>query len=196
MMISQKIIALLKNPVTAFSIMLLGTIGQSFHTYYITKLINPFTGLLATISSIILALFFSSGLIYFSTKQGLTNDISTRNKYSNAASVFQIFEVFVNLFYWVLKLAYKYDEVSGYYFDFSNWFTLVAAIPLAFALPSVLRYYAGEIKDVIEPTKQEVLEDKVRVLENKLNQLQNGDVELEFTSGDKQYKYNNVKIKL
>lgn len=195
------IIRIFKNPTLAFIIMTLGTVGQSFHTFYIVKQINLFTGLFSIISSIILAVFFSSGLLYFSVKQGIANSIKdhvNEDKYSRAANTFQVLETFINLFYWSYKILYNTETNT---FDFSDWFTLIAAIPLAIGLPAVLRFYAGEIKEIIPRNKEQELDDKLKEVNSKLKEINNklnalSNCSISFEHNNIPYVYNNAKINL
>ena len=159
--ISNIIIDIFSSPILAFVLLTIGTFAQGLHTFYLTKLINPLTPLLANISSILLAIFFSFGLLFFSVKLGISKDkygnkvynTKHRNgnkielphediiKYSKTTLGFQIFEMFINNFYWVTKVIY----IGNGKFDFNEIYLLIAALPLANILPIIMRYYAGEI---------------------------------------------------
>ena len=56
-----KLIRLLNKPEAAFTIILSGTIAQSFHTFYIMNMISQFDNpALRIISAVILGIFFSA----------------------------------------------------------------------------------------------------------------------------------------
>ena len=194
-----------KSSPMAFILILIGTIGQSMHTYDLTLRINALEYPLDIISSVILAFFFSAGLLFFSVKLGLAKDkegdskqtvfrkLKDRKKYTIAANTFQAFETYINLFYWVTKLVYI-EETHSFVWD--NWYYLTVAVPFSIFLPAFLRYYAGEITDEVSRREVETLYSEVEDLKETVNKLNEFITDLGETiskfklnlSGTKEYK--------
>ena len=200
--IEKTIKALNRNP-AAFIITIVGTIAQAIHTTKLAYDISPLLGYWITIESILIGIFFSIGLVFFTVRAGLidilegetpevkADKMAEISDYYRTAKYFAIFEAFINLFYWIgaiIILPYFKNNNLGLMeilqsITVFDWFRLISGCVYAIALPIILRKYAGEIKPAdLEETKEKRLNKRIDELSKKIESLQ-----FEITIGDKKY---------
>lgn len=147
-----------------FVLVLTGAVAQSFHTYSISVYLSSFEGYMKVFQALLIAIFFGSGLVYFTIKASNADKVLDKSKFLTIANYFAWFEAFINLYYWTNKLVI----LPG--FDNADWFSLIPAVPFSIALPVILKAYAGEVKDDTEIIKLQVKE--IEELKNNLETVQ------------------------
>ena len=181
-----------RNYRTAFIVVILGLFAQSFHFYHVLNLYSNLTDipfLSPEIHSYILAIFLSLGVLYFTRTVGVAEGKVQYDSYMNKVNGFAFFEAFVNMYYWTNKFLFEPVQAG----ESIGWWNLVITLPLAIAIPVVIKTYAGEIKP-------DVVDDKENIDSDKLN------IDKKFTKGkykgytfewvvknDPDYVYNFVK---
>ena len=121
---------------TDFGVLLLigGVIVQAFHSYYIFRELSNFDKTAMVISSLFYAIIFSCAILFYT----MTNkrDVALR---------FQIFESFINLYYFFGKFAemLKNDEMT-------LWQIIpnaIIIIGISIMLPYIIYMYAGSVSE-------------------------------------------------
>lgn len=190
--INQIIIALASIR-AGFLFAFVGVIAQAFHIYFLADQIASFENpIIKAISSTLLAIFFSGGLLYYSIKAGANKDsVSEFMKYQKIATAFAVFEGFNNVFYYIQKLILDLD--ANRLLDEPKYYTLIIAIPFAIALPLILKYYAGEIavKEIQDNEEKEA--DTTDVVKDVLDKLKEGEHKITYTKVD--HEKSDYKIK-
>jgi hypothetical protein len=196
----NQIILALASIRAGFIFATLGVTAQAFHIYFLAYKISSFDAgweWARIISSLILALFFSGGLLYYSIKAGAhVDNVSQFMKYQRIATAFAIFEGFNNVFYYVQKLVLDIENTQ--LLQNPQWFTLIIAIPFAIALPVILKYYAGEIAvKEIQETKEEPnnLYEQIDELKDEIARLKFNEHELIYTKVDHDNSEYKIKFK-
>jgi hypothetical protein len=154
-----------------FFLLLLGTISQTYHNYYIGSTLSSFTGVNKVMQGVIFALFIGGGLLFYSIRSGNSREINERIKYSKIVNRFASLEIFINLYYWVQKQVF----IPGYQSDPINfnagdvvWYPLLMIIPLAILTPLIFKSYSGEVR--IEEIENKGVEE-YKSLEEELNKV-------------------------
>jgi heme/copper-type cytochrome/quinol oxidase subunit 4 len=147
---TNKLIVISRGSLVAYTFVLIGTVVQAFHNYYFAINMSAFGGGTKIIEAALTAAFISCALMYFLIKAGDESlSVAQVMNYKKIAYNFQVFETFVNLFYYSkILIADKWIVVDGK-IDWTapNWYVFIlAAIPFSIALPYFLKIYGGEIK--------------------------------------------------
>lgn len=143
---------------------LIGVIVQGFHTYFIIDQGSSLPDNIKIWQSIMAALFFSFGLLYFLFKAGKArseNNISDRERFIDYVKWFTIFEIFVNEHYWArAKIYLPYIERSNtdlLWYQTALWYDWSILAIFAMGIPLVLQAYA---RSIVIPTKSQEEKEK------------------------------------
>lgn len=162
----------------------LGMVAQVTHIWLLTYEFSSFEGAGASIQAWVLSSFLGGGLLFFTVRAGNPerngeNPIVAKTRYTKIANAFAIFEAFINLYYWGNKIVFKPGFAEGNFNSgLVEWHQLFLAIPLAIAIPVILKQYAGEIRlsESTETTKESkkdltALENDISKVNNRVNSL-------------------------
>lgn len=173
----------------------LGTIAQTFHTYFIAYDFSSFTGVGQIIQAVIVSLFLSGGLLFYTVRTGNAEGYDEKSKYNKIATSFMVFETFINLYYWGDKIVFTPWLTS----ETIEWYRLIIAVPFSIAIPVILKSYAGEIsiKEIkdIEPVNQVVEFDVNEVTDLVIEELQSKEHSLIYTKIDHENSDYKIKFK-
>lgn len=164
---------------------LIGISIQGFHTFYIIMDGSSLPESLKLAQSILAAIFFSFGLLYFLFKQGRAKhlkNVADEIRYKKYISNFTWFEVLVNEHYWARsKIIIPYKErvdLSLTWYQTAEWYDWSILAVFAFAVPLIMQSYANSIviKKDNEVTKEDLneldkIKEEVKDLSNNLNQI-------------------------
>lgn len=171
---TDMLILFLRSAQWAFWICLLGVIGESFHLYHVFTNISDLVGWAKWGNAGLLAVFFSFGLMIFTLRLGAVEETNIKRIKEVKKKIywFIALSVFANLYYWSWKFVLMPGVLDQYMGNITDpkthevyrdiiwanvkWFTFniqkvqwpqeVAAIILSFALPFVIKAFAGEIR--------------------------------------------------
>jgi len=164
-------ILLLRSAQWAFILVVIGVLGQAFHVYHVVENLSDLQGWARVANGLLWAVFLSFGLVYFSLKLGKVNmsEPSKVKKYKTTVAWFVGFDVFANLYYWAYRfvllpgvldnymkefidngttyMAVDWQSVDWMTFELSKvqWPQMIAATVFAFAIPFILKAFAGEV---------------------------------------------------
>ncbi len=142
--INQVIIAIASIR-AGFILAVTGAIAQTFHTYFIGFAFSSFSGVAQVIQAVIVAIFFSGGLLFYTVRSGNAENYSDKERYNNIATYFMVFEIFINLYYWLDKIIFQPIFIFHQPWSDVLLYKLIIAIPFSIAIPVILKQYAGEI---------------------------------------------------
>ena len=89
----------LRSYKTAFIVILLGVIAQGYHIHHVLYFISDIAGIGRFVQALVLAIFLSVGVLYFSLKLGSCHGKKIKHKYIVYINWFTVFEAFINLYY-------------------------------------------------------------------------------------------------
>lgn len=121
----------------AFVYCILGTIAQISHSYFLLNSISSLGGGWRTTQAIMLSIFISSSLLYF-TAIADNDDTKESRKIHNAVTMFTIIEILINIYYYSRHLII--DLVEYQIFDF------VFAILISCLIPVTIKFYSSHIR--------------------------------------------------
>jgi len=114
-----------------------GVLVQAWHSYLTVLSISALEGWQKQVQAMLMALFLSGPLLYFTLKAG-DRDEKKAKKYWRLVNTFAIVDAFINTWYYVNKIIIQpWPE--------AQWINLVIAIPIAWVLPLILQAYGGEV---------------------------------------------------
>jgi hypothetical protein len=170
----------------------LGTITQMTHTWFISLQFSSFEGSMAILQAATMSIFLSGGLLFYIVRTGSAEDFKARKKYNRIANAFMVFEIFINLFYWIQKIVFipwfVQDQVSSI-----AWYELIIAVPFSVLIPVILKTYGGEIS--LAELAEEERQKNTKEVEKKLKDFKNNPQRMKILSVDSDNKEYKVEFK-
>ena len=159
------IVAIITSREFAFIYCLLGTIGQIAHTYFLTESISSLQGGWRTTQAVMLSIFISSSLLYFTA---IADDAETKEsrKIHLAVTLFTIIEILINIYYYSRHLII--DQETYQIFDF------IFAVLISCLIPVTIKLYSSHIR-----AKEWILD-----IEHDKQAFVSSDIKMEFTDID------------
>lgn len=116
---------------------LAGTLAQVAHTYYLTESISSLTGVWRTTQAVILSIFISSSLLYFTA---IADDADTKEskRVHFAVTMFTIIEILINIYYYSRYLLIGQEE--------PRIFDYIFAILISCLIPVTIKLYSSHIR--------------------------------------------------
>ncbi len=143
----NKLKTFLSRDTTGLIIAIIGVFIQGFHTFFVALQTSSIQHTIFTpIYALLVSIFVSSGLLFFSLRAGSTKNELDRIKYQEISNNFRWFETFINLYYVLRRLIYLPLTVDNKEWLQLNYFDIVIGVAFSFALPYILSLYSGQIK--------------------------------------------------
>lgn len=151
------IVAIITSREFAFLYCVLGTIGQIAHTYYLTNSISSLEGGWRTTQAVMLSIFISSSLLYF-TAIADNDDTKESRKIHLAVTLFTVIEILINIYYYSRHLIIEQTDYQ--IFDF------IFAVLVSCLIPITIKLYSSHIRAKewvldIEGETQEINNDSI-----------------------------------
>jgi len=125
----------------AFCYCVLGTVAQVSHTYFLVESISSLDGAYKTIQAVMLSVFISSSLLYF-TAISDNEDSDESRKIHRAVLMFTIIEVIINIYYYTRHLLL--DRIANNQ-DYQI-FDFIFAIMVSTLIPITIKLYSSNIR--------------------------------------------------
>lgn len=116
---------------------LCGTLAQVAHTYYLVEGISSLDGGWRTTQAIILSIFISSSLLYFTAISDNT-DSKEAKRVHFAVTMFTIIEILINIYYYSRYLIISQEE--------ARIFDYIFAILISCLIPVTIKLYSSHIR--------------------------------------------------
>jgi hypothetical protein len=133
---------------SALVIVIIGIVAQGGHFYMITTFLNNYSGNAKVIQSLLLSVFFTTGLFYFTMKSGYHYKNYNNGNYKKTTLMFAIFEGFINLYYWTYKLIF-FPAINGDTMEINlskaDMYSYPIAVVFSIAIPFLIYSYSGEV---------------------------------------------------
>lgn len=140
--IVQFLVSIVASREFAFIYCVFGTIAQTAHTYYLLDGISSLDGGWKITQSIILSLFISSSLLYFTAISDSNDKSPAGKRVINAVMLFMWLEIIINLYYYskhiVIETISKNQQPDYYQLGFG---VLIACI-----IPITIKLYSSQIR--------------------------------------------------
>lgn len=184
----------------AFIYVIAGTIAQVSHTYYLTESISSLSGNWRSFQAVLLSIFISSSLLYF-TAIADNEDTKESRKVHFAVTMFTIIEILINIYYYTRHIII--DNPDYQIFDF------IFAILISCLIPVTIKLYSSHIrakewiidiendhqafvdKKLYDKENQDVVEYKMKTYDEDINyrpdsEIQNviNNIEVDFDDVD------------
>lgn len=128
-------------------IAIIGVIIQGFHTYFAAQQVSSIQHPVFTpIYAVLLSIFISSGLLFFTLRAGKANTSTEKYEYEDIAKSFRWFETIINIYYTMRKLVYMPVFINGESWYSVNYIDVFIGITFGFGIPYILYKYSGQIK--------------------------------------------------
>jgi hypothetical protein len=129
----------------AFLYCVFGAMAQVAHTYYLTVHISSLTGYNKVLQAVVLSIFISTSLLYF-TSVSTNEKTDSAKRVRQAVTLFMIIEILINCYYYSRHLLLEnYNNGLGNII-LNNWFDFVFAVLISCMIPVTLKLYSTHIR--------------------------------------------------
>lgn len=143
--IVQKTIVIFVSREFAFLYCVFGAMAQVAHTYYLTEHISSLSGYNKVAQAVILSIFISTSLLYF-TSVSTNEKTDSARKIRHAVTLFMVIEILINMYYYSRHLLLEnYNNGNGNII-LNNWFDFVFAVLISCMIPVTLKLFSSHIR--------------------------------------------------
>lgn len=134
-------VSLIASREFAFLYCVAGTIAQTAHTYYLVNGISSLTGWWGIFQGVMLSLFISSSLLYFTAISDTNDKTPSGKRVLGAVTLFMWLEIVINLYYYSKHIVIETEN-----YEPANLFQLGFGVLIAVIIPITIKLYSSQIR--------------------------------------------------